>query len=251
MIKRRIIKYAAVLILLLAITGCGTGTKEDNKDIDTNSTAILEDNTMTGSDDYKKALTFMIEKYGFTVEELLGVDVEALIEDYCLESEEYTKEEIQEILEDMGDSYRLSSAREAFSVLGNTSEVPADSPDLPENPDIARLALYINSGSRQQRMAFDFEDYLYYTDDEVPYILEEEQADALKSVLNEAGVSSWNHYYEDGDEPETTGSLRWKLVIVLKDGTICSYGGYTRDMSNLPENFSRLEEVFTEVAESA
>ena len=99
-------------------------------------------------------------------------------------------------------------------------------------------------------MLFDFEDELYYVNDGTPYILESEDADKVKAVLKEAGVTSWEHLYENDDEPVTTGSLGWKLVIQLKDQTECVYGGYTRDMSNLPDGFDQVDTVFSEVAKS-
>ena len=269
MIRYRFI-IAIVLGLMLSVSGCGQGVKqvaaeESITDYETESvveeaegsdsvkgdnTADTEEDTMTGSEGYKKALVFMIEKYGFTVEELLGLDVEALIADYRLDSEDYTKEEIAEIIEDQREYYLLNPADEIFSILGNPDDVPAISSDLPENADIAKIAMYINSGSLQRRVLFDLEDELYYVNDGTPYVLEPEEADKLKAVLKEAGVSSWEHVYEKDGEPETTGSLGWKLVIVLKDQTECVYGGYTRDMSNLPDGFDQVDTVFSEIAKS-
>ena len=138
MAEKRFIRYAVFLLLLLLVSGCGRKSEEGGN--------IKEAADGTGS--YEKAMAFMTTKYGFTEEELHDVDVEALVADYCLESEDYTKEEIREILVDMGDFYRLSPADRAFSFLGDTDKVPEGSPDLPENPDITGLALYVNPGSR-------------------------------------------------------------------------------------------------------
>ena len=135
MIRYRFI-IAIVLGLMLSVSGCGQGVKqvaaeESITDYETESvveeaegsdgvkgdnTADTEEDTMTGSEGYKKALVFMVEKYGFTVEELLGLDVEALIADYRLDSEDYTKEEIAEIIEDQREYYLLNPADEIFSI---------------------------------------------------------------------------------------------------------------------------------------
>lgn len=270
MIRKRLIQLWLVFCLLPAMAGCsqkaapdspqtpeaetaGGGAAGEGKSISEaieSITANSEETEMTGSDGYKKALAFMIEKYGFTVEELLGLDVEALIEDYHLDTEEYTKEEVAEIIGDQREYYLLDPADEAFSLLGNTNEVNANSADLPENADIAKIAIYINSGSLQKRIMFDLEDDLYYVDDGTPYVLEAEQIEIIKAGLKEAGVSTWDHYYENSGEQETTGSLRWKLVILLRDGTECAYGGYTKDMSTLPDNYDKLEKAFNEAAGS-
>lgn len=262
------IKYRFMLIILLGtmlfISGCGQGEKQGtSEDLHTafkteseangvkeNTTEDTEEDVMTGSDGYKKALIFMVEKYGFTVEELLGLDVEALIEDYQLDSESYTKEEIAEILEDQREYYLLDPADEIFSLLGNTDEVPERGADLPENADIVKVAMYLNPGSLQKKVLFDLEENLYYVDDGTPYILEPEDADRIKDVIKEAGVSTWEHKYENKDEPETTGSFGWKLVILLRDQIQCTYGGYTRDMNNLPDGFERIDEVFSGIAQA-
>ena len=269
MCREGLIRFLLIFCLMPAIVGCGqkavqtspetTGTEtagggaaDDEKSANDASENIIADSEvteMTGAEGYKKALAFMVNKYGFTVEELLGIDVEALIEDYQLETEDYTKEEIVEILEDQRDYYLLDPADEVFSLLGNTNEVNADSVDLPENADIAKVAIYINSGSLQNRYLFDFEENLYYVNDGIPYILEDEQIEAIKAGIKEAGLSTWDHYYENSEEKDTTGSLRWKLVILLRDGTECAYGGYTRDMSTLPDSFDKLRTALTEAAE--
>ena len=38
-------------------------------------------------------------------------------------------------------------------------------------------------------------------------------------------------------------------MILLRDGTECAYGGYTRDMSTLPDSFDKLRTALTEAAE--
>lgn len=265
MIRKWLIQSLLVFCLMPTIVGCGqkavqtsqttagietSGSEATDAEKDTNGAneetgTNSEETEMTGSDGYKKALAFMINKYGFTVEELLGLDVEALVEDYQLDKDEYTKEEIVEIIEDQRDYYLLDPADEIFSLLGNTDEVDPNSADLPENADIAKIAMYLNAGSLQERFLFDFEEKLYYVNDGIPYVLEEDQIETIKTGIKEAEVSTWNHYYESSDEQETTGSFGWKLVILLRDGTECAYGGYTRDMSTLPDQFDKLETALT------
>lgn len=220
--------------------GTWTGGETTEKD--------LEDNAMTGSDGYKKALAFMIKEYGFTAEELIGIDVERLIEDYQFDKMDYSSEEVREIIEEQGDFYQLSIEDDIYSLLGSTSDVPSSGIDLPQNAEIVKIAFYENPGSLQRRMLFDLEDSVYFIDDAMPLELSADQVSKLKNIPNDTNISSWDHKYERNDEEETTGSYAWKMVFLLNDGKQCVFGGYTQDMKNLPEDYNTVVEIFKSIA---
>ncbi|MBE5998203.1 MAG: hypothetical protein E7239_10765 [Sarcina sp.] len=247
------------LLVLLMMTGCGGTRTEpaaggvgtgDGKMVNTDITGEKwEDNAMTGSDGYKQALAFMAEQYGLTAEELMGIDVERLIEDYQLDRMDYSAQEVREILEEQGDSYQLQLEDDIYALLGNINDIPASGTDLTPDADIVKIAFYENPGSLQRRMLFDLEDCLGFLDDAVPFELSAEQVGSLKQIAADAKISSWQHKYARSDEKETTGSYAWKMVFLLSDGRQCIYGGYTQDMTGLPADYNTVAETFRSIAE--
>ena len=253
------IAVLSLLVLLLMLTGCGGTAAEpaadgvgtgDGKMVNTEVTGEKEeDNVMTGSDGYKQALAFMAEKYGLTAEELMGIDVERLIEDYQLDRMDYSAQEVREILEEQGDFYQLQLEDDIYALLGNTGDIPSTGTDLTPDADIVKIAFYENPGSLQKRMLFDLEDCVGFIDDTVPFELSADQVSTLKKTAVDTEISSWQHKYEGGDEKETTGSYAWKMVFLLRDGRQCIYGGYTQDMTGLPEDYNTVVEIFESITE--
>lgn len=199
---------------------------------------------------HMSAEALLREKYQLTDDELSGIDADALVADYRMDEMDYTKEEVLEIIEDQREYYEDDPTAEIFSILGNTDEVPADSADFSETSTVTRVAYYANPGSAQKRVLFDLKNKMYYVDDGTMYYLDEYRCSQLVETLRNAGVSWWKHYYEDAAEQETTGSFAWKLVIEQENGPTCSYGGYTKDMSTLPQGFSDVDGLFTEITEN-
>lgn len=249
-----------VTVSILAMTGCGAGSGrtepttlgdgQNNAAVSTvNADNDSEDNTMTGSEGYKKALAFMVENYGLTVEELAGLDVENIISDYELDKEDYTAEEVRAIIEEQKDFYRLDPAADIYSLLGDISDIPASGNDLTADADIVKIAFYENPGSLQRKMLFDLEENMYFVDDIMPRDLTADQVSTLKSIAKNTDISTWKHCYESDNEAETTGSYAWKLVFLLSDGTECVYGGYTRDMTTMPESYSSVKDILAGIAE--
>lgn len=252
----RNILVTMLVLLPLTLGGCGSRERTPEpagQDGSRSVSTTLADNrseeeTMTGADGYKKALAFMIEKYGFTAEELMGLDVEKIIEDYNLDTMDYSADEVRQIIEDEKDYYRIEPEDDIFSLIGNTGEIPAGA-DLTADSDIVKIAFYENPGSLQRRMLFDLENKVYFVDDALPYEMSEEKVNILKNIAADTDLPNWQHSYKRDDEKETTGSYRWKMVFLLRDGTQCAYGGYTADMTTLPENYSAVKEILEKAAQ--
>ena len=83
-----------------------------------------------------------------------------------------------------------------------------------------------------------------------PNPLTDEQMKLLKELPDKWGIPKWDSWYE-GEEESGTGSLSWKLVFELEDGTYCVYGGYTSDMTHLPETYSDVNKELVSVMKSA
>ena len=220
----------SVFLGLLVFAGCGNAggspAEPDTREAEGEYT-----------DSYRKVLDYMVSEYGLTMEELEGVDVEAFAEDYRLYELKYEPEEIREILKDQKEYYKKEPEKDAFSILGDTDDIPEGGPGLPNDADIMQIGYYANAGTLQRRAVFNLEEKKCYTDNMDPFDLSEEQVATLKDMPKKAGISSWEHRYEKADLPETTGSFCWKMVFILRDGTQCIYGGYTTDMTDFPDGY--------------
>lgn len=180
---------------------------------------------------YQDDMAFMIEHYGISEEALQDIDLNQFMEDYQLKIRDYTTEEILEILSEEGDIYLIDDNKRLFAILQEE-----EGGTLEENTEIQCIGYYRNEGTRIQKAIFDLEKKTFYVDGVNANILTNEQFETLKELPSKYEIAKWNNYYEC-DEQESTGSFRWKLVFVLENGQTCVYGGYTGDMSNLPESF--------------
>lgn len=190
---------------------------------------------------YQENLDFMIENYNFTAEELADIDLERFIEDYALDSLDYTPEEVQQILSDERDMYIDDGTTERFKIFDQKSDDTA-TPDK----GISRIGYYYNEGTLLQRIVFDLENNVWYLNKNEAVSLDTDEADSLLSLDENYHVFQWDANYE-GEEEETTGSLRWKLVFEFEDGSYRSFGGYTKDMSHLPDNFREVNDLINDL----
>ena len=190
---------------------------------------------------YQENLDFMIENYNFTADELADIDLERFIEDYALDSLDYTPEEVQQILSDERDMYIDDGTTERFKIFDQKSDDTA-TPDL----GITRIGYYYNEGTLLRRIVFDLENNVWYMDKNEAVPLGTDEADSLLSLDENYHVFQWDANYE-GKEQDTTGSLRWKLVFEFKNGSYRSFGGYTKDMSHLPDNFREVNDLIKEI----
>lgn len=225
-------------------SGCG---EKDKKDPSTVSTDISDENGKKENDE-ENAKELLKSKYSVTDEMLEGIDAEALVEDYRMDETEYTKEEVWEIIEEQREYYAIDPSKEIFSILGNVDEIPEESNSFSEDKDITKVAYYRNPGSFQEKIMFDLENNVYYKDNAEAYKIGDDAAKEIQKTLKEAGISKWSHVYKDRGNVNTTGSFGWKLAIEQEDGSICYYGGYTKDMTALPENFTMVEDVLLDAA---
>ena len=190
---------------------------------------------------YQENLDFLMEKYDFTADELADIDLERFIEDYDLYNLDYTPEEIQQILSDERDMYIDNGVTERFKIFDQKSD-DTTTPDM----KITRIGYYYNEGTLFQRIVFDFQNNVWYLNENEAVHLEKDEADSLLSLDDKYHVFQWDANYE-GEEEETTGSLRWKLVFEFENGSYRSFGGYTRDMSHLPDNFREVSDLIRKI----
>ena len=211
-------------LLIGMLTGCGTDQKKNEEGSAVTTTIQKEDN-----------MNFMKETYGFTEDELKGIDIEKLIQHYQLRSRDYTAEEIREILRDEGDMYMDDGSSEIFYLLS------VEGRTLTEEDEICRIGFYCNSGTFVQKSVFDLENHAVYVDTPDPRDLTDIEVDSLKDIAHRWEISSWKQRTE-GKELPSTGNYAWRLSFQLTNGEFAVYSGYTQDMTNLPEHFENVRD---------
>ena len=70
-------------------------------------------------------------------------------------------------------------------------------------------------------------------------------------TIDNTGIDYPVMHYTDNirSEQPSTGSFGWKFAFQLRNGTVCSYGGYTKDMTGLPEGFDIFYSAIPDVQE--
>lgn len=185
---------------------------------------------------YAEILAFMMEEYGFSEEELTEYDLIRLMDDYDFRDTDYSADEVREILDDQGEYYKRTGYTELFYFL-DTDEGGR----LTVGCEINRIGFLYNEGTLIRKVVYDIKEQKIYDNSVDAMDMTDEQAQALKNLAADYNIYGWDNYY-GGDESETTGSLGWKLVFECSDGSECVYGGYTQDMTHLPDRFSDITE---------
>ena len=219
-----------LVVLTIYLGGChtnGTNNKEVNQ-------------MSTGANNVDKNVQFMIENYGFSQEELHGLDLEKFINDYQLRSRDYSADEVRKILLDEGDMYADDGTTALHSIFSATGET------LKPGEEVGRIAFYVNSGTLVQREIFDIENGLFYVDDANPHAMSAEAVELLRNLPAKYNIPSWESHCEGEEEP-STGHFVWKLIFELSNGEFRVYDGYTKDMSHLPETFSEVYQALQSV----
>lgn len=219
----KIFALLSILCLIVPLSGCTGGTSNLMEEVDQMS--------IFDYDERSTGLQFMMEAYGFNEEELEGVDVIKFIEDFQLRTRDFSAKEVRDILNAQRDMYVDDGSTALYGILSKEGR------ELREEDTVNRMGLYLNSGTMWQQLVFDFEQDVYYINSTEPHSLTREQSTQLLELLRICSVSTWERHTE-GDEDESTGNFRWRLVLQTVSGEYCAYDGYTGDGSNLPEHFN-------------
>ena len=211
--------------------------------------------TVTGSDASEHAHTgtsverkkesirmFMMTKYGLNEDELKGLDLIRLMDDYDFQDMDYTADEIREILMDQGEYYQDTGYTDIFYFLD-----AEEGNKLSRGTEIQRIGFLYNEGTLNRKIVYDLKNGKYYNDSPNGISMTDAQVKTLHALPETYGIFEWDLYY-GGTEAHTTGSLGWKIVFECSDGQICSYGGYTQDMTHLPDKFEDVVRVLFSIA---
>lgn len=209
------------------------------------SNAESEDDFMNkNSSDLSAIRVFMMEEYGLSEEELEGYDLIRLMDDYDFREMDYTTEEVREILADQGEYYKDTGYTELFYFL-NAEE----GGNIKDAGEVQRIGFLYNEGTIIRRVVYDLKEEKIYDDSTESVDMTKEQVQKLSTLVDDYRIYEWDNRYFEGDKIETTGSLGWKIVFECTDGSECVYGGYTRDMSNLPDHFSEVTDTLLGMTE--
>lgn len=227
-------KKRRILNILLTVIICSAGCGKVENEIENNKDIIVEDETNTieieRRNNEMSDIEYMTGKYGFEEEELEGIDLARLINDYRLKDLDYTEEEVRQIIASEGDRYFDDGSTRIYGIFAEKGN------SLKESDEIKKIGLYINAGTDTQRVVFDLERNVYYLNDTTESTLSEDNAKKLLDIPAKYDLYSWQGHYE-GDEDKNTGSYEWRLVFECGDGNYAVYDGYTTDMSHIPENY--------------
>ncbi len=193
-------------------------------------------------DERNEALQFMMENYGFSEEELEGLDVIKFVGDFELCTRDFSAEEVHDILSAQKDMYVDDGSTALYSILSK------DGRELRKDDSVNRMGLYLNNGTMRQQLVFEFEKDVYYVNNVKPRPLTTQQSAQLRELLEDCKVFDWERHTE-GEEEESTGSFSWKLVLQTSNGEYCTYDGYTCDGSNLPDTFNDFLSGIQHIAE--
>ena len=231
--------------LVLLASGCGAGNEKipsDTKSSDVCITESEESSMRSYETERSEILSFMMEKYALTEEDLAGYDLVRLNADYDFQNVDYTAEEVREILADQGQYYMDTGYTKLFSILDMKEEGK-----ITRDSEIVRIGFYYNEGTLLRKIIYDLREKSIYNNSVEPAEMSDIRYKKLSALAGDYDIYSWDNYYE-GEEKPSTGSLRWKIVFLCADGSACAYGGYTQDMTHLPENFTEVREVLLDAA---
>ena len=179
----------------------------------------------------------LLIRNGLSEEEIRGLDVIRFVRDYEIDKREYGADELREIIAEEGEYYIDDDSTRIFSILEEKGTA-----DLSEDAVIRAMAYSYNNGTYYERGVIDLQEGYVCVNTAEKSGLSDEKRDALAHVVRDYEVFLWDHDVR-GEEPETTGSLAWKIVFLVEDGGYCVYEGFTSDGSHLPDHFNEVMDL--------
>lgn len=225
----RIKKKISIILLISVFIGILSSCE---RKVDTNGVNSSEDISILkySQEEY---IDEMVEKYGFSREELESVDVGKFINDYELRERDYSLDELRDILDSQGDMYVYdisSSIFEIFDLDGKRK--------ITKDDEINCIGFYENVGTSVSYLVIDLDKQLYFKDnDPTSYEISSLKAMQLKDLHKESKIYNWELHTE-GFELPTTGNYGWKLILGTTTGEVCVYTGWTGNGDVLPKNFN-------------
>lgn len=175
-------------------------------------------------------IQYLEEQYGFTSEELAGLDVSKFVEDYEIRTRDYEPAQVRKILELQRDIYEEDSTEAVFYLLREEGRTLQDG-DVP-----VLIGVSLNLGTGMTRYLYDLENAVWYWNSAEAHPMSSEAAESLRTLPERRNMSSWKAYTR-GERNSGTGSIGWKMVFQMENGDNVVYEGFAQDESGLPEGF--------------
>ncbi len=239
---KKMIRYCVITICLCGIlTSCTRRdytdyTEEENMErIDNIEEQNNEEMDYRSLDDRE----YLIKMYGFTLEELEGMDIEWLNQKAHFRDSGMSVERVREWV-DADKPYASDTYKDTYLFLTAQPNI-----DIPQGTKVKKIGFYYNPGTFVQRSVFDIENKVFYVDDDIEHQLDED----LSAVVDEYNIYDWNTE-NLSRKLGSTGSYGWKLVFVAEDEHKYVYEGFTQDGSAIPDGYTELSNKLIDIIKS-
>ena len=216
-------------IMSCLFTGCGKEVVSGGNEMNTNK----------AMDDYQ----YMIEVWGFTEEELEGLDIIDIVESTRIRKDNVSSEDAHEVVALLRDSCKDKNGKNEKFLIMTADGGPGISSDI----EVAKICFRATMGNESYLEVYDISNKVCYLTGGNVAEMTDEQAESLKTIANRYNVKDWAQYTEGGKQ--TTGGCTWKLVFQDKNGSYYVYEGNTPDFSTFPPTYNELRNELIAVTE--
>ena len=230
------------LILLMSILGGCSNEAMNNINKTVNMNSSTKNNIVHNRNE---VIQYLVDNYDFTESELQGLDVIKFVEDFEVYDRDWTSDLLREVIESQKEYYIDDGYTEAFEIF-NYDEGGTVNEDL----ELSHIGYYYSSGTYNQSMVFDIINKIGYINsvgEKETIELSDKDIEKLKELSSKYKIKDWQTHYS-GLELDTTGSHAWKLVFEYTDETTAVYGGYTGNMTYIPNNYSAVTGLLKSIA---
>lgn len=250
---RRFICCSVFMAFLL--TGCGNNTQEEKDVYSVSPTPIVEekesDETQTeGPISMEEAKNIMINKYGYSDEELDGYDIMAFLQHYKLDRpvsdslmDNPSVEFVRDVFDRRKGEYLIGGYNSIFGFLDTSPSRP-----ITEADKFVKVGIELNIGdSPADRYVYDLSNKVYYhenvgemesSDGAVdPMEMADYKVERIENIVSDCNILSWDVHTVVDDDEGSTGSYGWNIVFELEDGTDIAYKGFAQYEEDLFPDF--------------
>lgn len=228
--------------------------EETGEDMETETEEDMKPEEEMEMSEKRMTREYIIEQNLFTEEELEGVDVEAILEEWkWKEGDENRKTWRNRFLIEIKKQKIAAGLIETidYSYLGELDS-HEDGLSKEEFGSITTIAFQYQDGNYLESILLDKEKGKMYmgkacdllVENAIPTVtmdLEEDTWDTVVTLLESCEVTKWKKRYQGTDEEGNTGNFWWNLFIELENGEKCFYSGEGVTGQNAPKQYRELE----------
>lgn len=249
--KSNVVRSFSFIIMLCLVMGCGNNNQKDEVIKSVAPTPIVEtkENETEQKEEpitMEEAKEIMINKYGFSEEEIEGYDVRAYLQYMKLDrpvSHSIHDDPPIEIVRDdfnlMKEDYLIGGYNSIFGFLGTSPSEPISTTDK-----FVKVGIKLNIGeSPDEQYVYDLTNKVYYHDDVEPMEMSDSRVERISNIVKECNITSWDVHTVVDDDEGSTGSYGWSIVFELENGTDIAYKGFVQYEEDLFPDFVKAREI--------